>query len=232
LHAATKKLRFLSIFNDLFLTAVSMNCSPRSSVVAIFLILFLALACKNQADSVESSKVESSQKAPTQAPLLVADPVSEDQMRQAALDGNRAVVKNFLEQGIHVDAVDEEGHTALIFAAFNGHSEILLDLLTAGAKVDSRDMMGRTALMYASTGPFPEAVKILLDKGAEPNAVDSDEHFTALMHAAAEGHLEVVKVLMSHGADHTLKDIDGDDAAFFAQQAGHTPVVNYLQGVH
>ncbi|TFH28172.1 MAG: ankyrin repeat domain-containing protein [Bacteroidia bacterium] len=209
-----------------------MNCSPRSSVVAIFLLLFLALACKNQSDSVESSKVESSQKAPTQAPLLVADPVSEDQLRQASYEGNGAKVKEYLEQGVNVNAEDPEGRTALIFAAFNGHSEILLDLFTAGAKVDSRDMLGRTALMYASTGPFPEAVKILLDKGAEPNVVDSDEHFTALMHAAAEGQLEVVKVLMSHGADHTLKDIDGDDAASFAQQAGHTAVVNYLQGVH
>jgi len=175
---------------------------------------------------------ESPQESLTRAPLLVADPLAEEQLRQAALDGNRAMVKNFLEQGISVDAVDSEGHTALHFAAFNGHSAILLDLLTAGAKVDSRDMMGRTALMYGSTGPFPEAVKILLDKGADPNVVDSDEHFTALMHAAAEGHLEVVKVLMSQGADHTLKDIDGDDAASFAKQAGHTLVVNYLQGVH
>ena len=203
-----------------------------SHLVVIFLLLFLTLACKNQADPVESSRGDSPQKAKTQAPLLVADPVSEDQMRQAALDGNSAVVKNFLEQGIQVDAVDEEGHTALIFAAFNGHSEIILDLLKAGALVDRRDVMGRTALMYGSTGPFPEAVKILLDKGAEPNAVDSDEHFTALMHAAAEGHLEVVKVLMSKGADQTLKDIDGDNAASFAQQSGHTQVVEYFKGLH
>ena len=204
----------------------------RPHALVAFLLLFLALACKNQAGRTDKSGGESPQKVLTQAPLLVADPVSEDQLRQAALDGNIAKVKDLLEQGVNVNAVDSEGHTALIFAAFNGHSEILLDLLTAGAKVDSRDVMGRTALMYGSTGPFPEAVKILLDKGADPNVVDSDEHFTALMHAAAEGHLEVVKVLMSHGADHTLKDIDGDDAVTFAQQAGHTLVVNYLQGVH
>ena len=200
--------------------------------VVFFILLFLALACKNQSEPSERSKGESPQKAPAQAPLLVADPVSEDQMRQAALDGNRAMVKNFLEQGISVDAVDVEGHTALMFAAFNGHSEILLDLLKAGAEVDRRDVMGRTALMYGSTGPFPEAVKILLDEGADPNLVDSDEHFTALMHAAAEGHLEVVKILISHGADHSLKDIDGDDAASFAQQSGHKQVVEYLQDLH
>ncbi len=132
--------------------------------------------------------------------------------------------------GVTEDAIDPDGHTALMFAAFNGHSEILLDLLEAGAVVDQRDPMGRTALLYGSTGPFPEAVKILLDKGADPNVVDSDEHFTPLMHAAAEGNLEVVKILMSNGADQTLKDIDGDNAAYFAQQAGHTTVVEFLQG--
>jgi ankyrin repeat protein len=49
------------------------------------------------------------------------------------------------------------------------------------------------------------------------------------MHAAAEGNLEVLKVLLSYGADPSLKDIDGDDAATFAQQSGHTQVVEYLQ---
>jgi ankyrin repeat protein len=201
-------------------------------VVVVFLLLFLALACKNQSGSPDRSKGDSPQKVPTQAPLLVTDPLAEDQLRQAAYEGNASMVKDMVKQGVNVNAVDAEGHTALIFAAFNGHSEILLDLLNAGAVVDSRDVMGRTALMYGSTGPFPEAVKILLDKGADPNAVDSDEHFTALMHAAAEGHLEVVKVLMSNGADQTLKDIDGDDAASFALQSGHKQVVEYLLSHH
>jgi len=201
-------------------------------VVAVFLVLILALACKNQSGPPDRSKGDSPEKVPTQAPLLVADPLAEDQLRQAAYEGVLSIVKEKISQGVNVNAVDAEGHTALIFAAFNGHSEILIDLLNAGAVVDSRDMMGRTALMYGSTGPFPEAVKILLDKGADPNAVDSDEHFTALMHAAAEGHLEVVKVLMSNGADHTLKDIDGDDAASFAQQSGHSQVVEYLKNYH
>jgi ankyrin repeat protein len=209
----------------------SMKFLRRSYTVAAFLLLFLALACKNQAGRIDKSSEDSTEKALSQAPLLIADPVSEEQLRQDALEGNESKVRASLEKGVNVNAEDSEGRTALHFAAFNGHSEVILDLLTAGAKVDSRDVMGRTVLMYGSTGPFPESVKILLDKGADPNLVDSDEHFTALMHAAAEGNLEVVKVLMSYGADQTLKDIDGDDAATFAQKAGHTLVVNYLQGV-
>lgn len=207
-----------------------MKLQVRPSAVFVFLLIFLAMACKNQAGPSEKKEVNSSEKGSTLAPLLLADPVSEDQLRQAAYEGDAVVVKEKLKQGVQVDAVDAEGHTALIFAAFNGHSEIVVDLLNAGAVIDLRDVMGRTALMYGSTGPFPETVKILLDKGADPNVVDSDEHFTSLMHAAAEGNLEVLKVLLSYGADPSLKDIDGDDAATFAQQSGHTQVLEYLQG--
>ena len=44
-----------------------------------------------------------------------------------------------------------------------------------------------------------------------------------------KGHLEVVKVLIAYEADTSLKDVDGDDAASFAAQAGHSRVVEYLK---
>jgi ankyrin repeat protein len=156
---------------------------------------------------------------------------AEDLMRQSSLEGDLAKVKESIEAGADVNAVDAEGHTALMFAAFNGHSGIVLELLGAGAGVDRRDMMGRTALLYASTGPFPETVRILLDKGAKPNVVDSDEHFSPLMHAAAEGNMDVVKILLEAGADPALKDVDGDDAATFARQSGHQAVTDHLESL-
>jgi ankyrin repeat protein len=146
-------------------------------------------------------------------------PAEEEAFRQAAHDGQLEQVKALLKKGVPCDAVDQDGHTALMFAAFNGHSEIVIYLLDAGAEIGKREYLDRTALHYGSTGPFPETVKILLDRGADPNEVDSDEHFSPLMHAAAEGHLEVVKVLIAHGADKSLKDVDGDDAASFAAQS-------------
>jgi len=160
-----------------------------------------------------------------------SSPAAEEEMRQAALEGDGDQVNKLLEAGTQVNAMDQDGHTALMFAAFNGHSEIVLALLERGAGVSRRDLMGRTALLYASTGPFPETVKILLDNGAEPNIIDSDEHFTPLMHAAAEGNLDVVKILLEYKADLSLKDVDGDDAESFARQAGHIQVAEYLQSV-
>jgi len=155
-----------------------------------------------------------------------------EQMHVSALDGDISSVKEALDAGVDVNAVDADGHTALMLAAYNGHSEIVLTLLDRGAGIDRRDMEGRTALLYAATGPFPETVTILLDKGAVPNVVDSGEHFSPLMHAAAEGHLSVVKILIEAGSNPTLKDVDGDDAASFARQAGHDEVANYLDSLY
>jgi ankyrin repeat protein len=55
------------------------------------------------------------------------------------------------------------------------------------------------------------------------------EGFTALMTASAEGEEQVVRLLLAHGADPDLKDVDGDTAASFARQKGHTAVVQLLE---
>jgi ankyrin repeat protein len=161
--------------------------------------------------------------------VAISPAEAEEQLRQSSLDGDLKKVKESLEAGAGVNAVDMDGRTALMFAAFNGHSEVVLELLGREASVDRRDVFGRTALLYAATGPFTETVKILLDKGAEPNVVDSEEHFSPLMHAAAEGNLDVVKILFEAGADAALTDVDGDNAASFARQAGHQAVADYLE---
>jgi len=194
------------------------------------LVLFLSVGCNRS--PVESAKKAQEEKVnPLLAEKPASDPVSEEALRQAALDGILTEVNKHLEAGCMVDALDPDGHTALMFAAFNGHSEIVLKLVEEGADLEKRDFMDRTALLYASTGPFPETVKILLDKGAKPNVVDSDEHFSPLMHAAAEGNLSVVEILVEFGADLSLKDVDGDDAESFARQAGHQQVADYLHSI-
>jgi ankyrin repeat protein len=226
MHTPISFLFFLS--SSTYLNPSAMISLHKGLAMLSFFLLSLSIGCRTQSDRPAEVSEENAEKTATQAPLLMPDPVSEEQLRQAAFEGDVAAIKELLQQGVNANAADTENRTALTFAAFNGHSDVIVELLNAGADVNGRDVMGRTILMYCATGPFPEAAAILLDKGADPNLVDSDEHFTALMHAAAEGNLEVVKVLMDHGADPTKVDIDGDDAASFAQQSGHNHVVEYL----
>ena len=199
-------------------------------LVACFLTCILSGCGQGSGPSRNKDTPTGQTEVPTEA-MSMSPAEAEELLRQSSLDGDLVKVKESLEAGAGVNAVDMEGHTALMFAAFNGHSEIVLELLQQEASLDRRDVFGRTALLYAATGPFPETVRILLDKGAEPNVVDSEEHFSPLMHAAAEGNLDVVKILLEAGADATLTDVDGDDAAAFARQSGHHAVADHLESL-
>lgn len=154
---------------------------------------------------------------------------AENALFEAAALGKLDDAKRLVAEGVAVDTVEPEGRTPLMVAAFDGHRHVVSFLLVEGAEVNHKDVNGRTALMYASSGPFVETVEVLLDAGAEVNTQGWLEGFTALMTAAAEGQLEVVQMLLERGADPTLKDVDGDTALSFAQQAGHSAVVQSLE---
>jgi ankyrin repeat protein len=149
----------------------------------------------------------------------------------AALNGDIQTVESELAAGVDVNAASLNGQnqTVLMLAAYNGHTKLVEMLIDRGGKVNHLDATNRTALMYCCSGPFPETVGVLIDKGASVNLVDNNEGWTALMFAAAEGLAANVKILLDNGADTTPKDIDGDTAASFAAQNGHTAVAKMIE---
>ncbi|MHB8863397.1 MAG: ankyrin repeat domain-containing protein [Pirellulaceae bacterium] len=164
-----------------------------------------------------------------QAPeVVVSDPVADAALREACTRGDLQAAQQAIGDGADVNVADENGRTPLMWAAYDGHEAIVATLLHHKARVNERDAEGRTALMYCASGAFPGTVRLLLLNGAEIDVRDKAEGFTALMFAAAEGQAEVVKVLLSHDADRTVVDVDGDNAAAFAQRAGHEHVVQLL----
>ena len=175
-------------------------------------------------------KNDNADKASSQAlPRDIANVVDEDLLRETSFSGNTQKVKELLSKNVNLNAVDQDGRSALMYAAFNGHTEIVKALLEKGASVNAADYTGRTALIFASSGSYPETVKLLLEHKADPNIVDNVEKFTALMFAAAEGHVEIVRILLENKADPGLKDKDDDTAETFARQNGHTAVADLLK---
>ena len=108
-------------------------------------------------------------------------------------------VKRLIDQGADVNATDEDGNTALMYASAEGHTVIVSMLIEAGADVNAKDIDGLTALMLASGEGHTETVSTLIKAGADVNA-KTKEGWTALMAAADEGHPEIVKLLKKHGA--------------------------------
>ena len=188
-------------------------------------VLWVGLGVACACGGASESRVQEDEAVP--APTV--NPVADQTLRDASLEGRIDLVVAAVDQGARIDATDADGRTALMYAAFNGHAECVRWLLERGAAVGARENVGRTALMFASSGPFPETAQILLEYGSNPNDADEYEGWTPLMFAAAEGQLEVIQVLLDHRANASAVDKDGDVAADHAAQNRHSNVEGLLR---
>lgn len=192
---------------------------------AFTLLILLAGCSSDESPQEEESNVPESTENQIQSTTA---PNGED-LRTASLQGDLEMVRQLTDDGVDITDGDQLGRTALMFASFNGHTEVVQFLIEQGADVQKQNSEGRTPLMFAASGPFPETAELLLENGADPNIKDSIEGWSALMYAAAEGNSEVVEVLLEYNADVSLQDSDGETAADFARNNGHSNVVTLLE---
>ena len=90
---------------------------------------------------------------------------AEIRLREAAGAGDADAVAALLRGGAAVDAVNEDGDTALMWAAYNGQAECARLLLEAGADATLRatggDDEGKTALEQAEAAGEAEVAALL-----------------------------------------------------------------------
>jgi len=64
----------------------------------------------------------------------------------ASMNNDIAEVKRLLKEGALVNAPDEDGDTALMWAVFKGHKDVVEVLLAAGANTNMLDSNGKEKL--------------------------------------------------------------------------------------
>ena len=87
------------------------------------------------------------------------------QLLVAADDGSFDEVVRLVEHGVSVDATDEDGWTAAMFAVGGGHVEVLGELIRRGANIEARNKDGETALHLATIKMHLECARALLAAG-------------------------------------------------------------------
>ena len=120
-------------------------------------------------------------------------------------------VQTIHQLGGNVNAKNEKGQTALMWAAKSGNIETVKYLVSNGADIKAKTENGKAALMWAARSGNIETVKYLVSQGADVKA-KADDGRTVLMWAARSGNIETVKYLVSQGADVNAKDKDGKTA--------------------
>jgi len=169
---------------------------------------------------------------------ILEDPTETSLMR-AAGDGNDKLVNQLLAAGADVNARDQRGESALMYACLHGKSDVLLirDLLAAGADVNATDRWGRTALYFAVQTTLPllgrtegqgEAiVRQLIAAGADVNVADNNQ-VSVLMKAARDSDIMTVRHLLRAGADVNKSSNNGETAISIARENGNFAVVRLL----
>lgn len=98
------------------------------------------------------------------------------QLVEAAFDGDREEMKNWIDKGYHLESFDGRKHTALSEAACQGHLHIVEWLLKEGVDPNSASDTNRTPLWRASFNGHYDVCKVLLEAGSDPDARDKISH--------------------------------------------------------
>ncbi|NNF14210.1 MAG: hypothetical protein HKN72_13350 [Gemmatimonadetes bacterium] len=157
--------------------------------------------------------------------------VYDDDLIEAARDGDVHAVRELLAGGANPDATSGDGMTALHWAAERNQPGVAAVLLDAGATVDPGTRIGGyTPLHLASRRGHVEMVRALLEAGADVRATTTNSGVTALHLAAAAVHgTASVKSLLRAGAEPNVVEATfGQTPLMFASGADRAESVRAL----
>ncbi|KAF1770188.1 hypothetical protein GCK72_002006 [Caenorhabditis remanei] len=142
----------------------------------------------------------------------------ETPLHVAAARGHVDCVQSLLDANSPLDAVEQDGKTALIIALENGSVDIASILITNGCDINHADNHGDTALHVAAKHGLLQAVQTLCHCAVHVDAVNANQK-TALHLAAHYGHVDIIRILLLARADVTLRGDDGLTAELVAVAA-------------
>lgn len=149
------------------------------------------------------------------------------QVMRAIYYGDREMLENALENNINIDATNEFGETALMYACNSGIEEIARKIVDCGANVNLQNKMGNTPIIYACDSGNKSIVEYLMEHGADVNHRAYDGK-TALICACNRCKILLVKYLVEHGADVNCETRDGDTPLIRACDKCNFELVKYL----
>ncbi|MCM3031535.1 ankyrin repeat domain-containing protein [Niallia sp. MER 6] len=120
-----------------------------------------------------------------------------EQFFQAVETGNISEITNFIEKGIDINSVGQEGRTAAMVATYNNDPETVKLLIENGADVNIQDNMKNNPFLYAGAEGYLEIVKLTINAGADPKLVNRFGG-TALIPASEHGYVDVIKELLDN----------------------------------
>lgn len=126
-----------------------------------------------------------------------------------------------------INAVDNNGETALMHASYYGQRETVEQLLARGADIQATNHNGQTALKIAIHKKHKEIENLLLSKGAIPEAPNPNHLTKELIVACRSGRLEEIKKAVASGLSINAQGEEGT-LLYYAAVAEQLETVKWL----
>jgi ankyrin repeat protein len=149
---------------------------------------------------------------------------------EAAILGDIQKIRTWAEKGYDLNAIAEDGHTALGLACYFSQSEAVKWLITLGADIHqhSQNAMGVYPLNAAVASGNEVITQFLLMKDAEPNVQQSNG--ATPLHAAVFANNRVMTdLLLKHNASISIAMQDGKTPLDLALEMNHADILKLLK---
>ncbi len=141
--------------------------------------------------------------------------------------GDIIIVRELLDNGADVDAVNNDHENSLIAAAKNGHLEIINYLIEHNADINIKDKIGYGVLHAAAGFGHLAVLEIIFPLCREKDFPDIFGN-TPLIYAAMYGHNNIVAFLLENGANPNAQNVNGNTPLFEAAIYGHSATAKIL----
>lgn len=193
---------------------------PGKGVSKASLIAILVAADENgklpevnpSAETPSRNRVVAVKATPPERKLEVNQKGLNYQLIKTVTTGNFEMVERMIRNGAEVEATDDEGRTALMWATSGRDKEIVEMLIKEGADVNATTDDGWTALMYAALVGWNDITKVLINNGAKVNVANQNGQTALMMAAQVKSRVRgwpTLELLIEAGADIKMKDNRG-----------------------
>lgn len=141
--------------------------------------------------------------------------------------------KYFLEQGLTLKDVDDEGNNIFNYATRRGNIEFLQSLIDLGVEYKSLNKEGSNAFMFAAQGTrgFQNSVKIyqyLHSLGLDSNVTDKDGQTPLHKIAMRKTETSIVQFLLENKGDVDANDVEGNTPFLNASAKNDLEVIKLM----
>lgn len=121
--------------------------------------------------------------------------------------GSAEVIARYIQSGQTLEAQDNWGQTALLWAIWYGKDDAVRQLLKAGANPNTLDQRGVSALLQFMRGGKFELAALWLDSGGDIDLlIEETDSQTVLHNCVMYNETACVRFLLENGADFTIED--------------------------